>query len=123
MVLSIKKINWNELKQDILKQESFVDDKGDVHKQICLGRVSNLTPSGKHRTFGRPGRDWTSPGGYVGYAKVRDLAIIEEERRDFQWWRKLLAEAKRHGIYIRPSDDKHRTFIMAGIKVKDRSET
>lgn len=85
MVLSIKEINWDELKQNILKQESFVDDKGDLVKQICLGRVPSLTPSGKHRAFGRSGHDWAFPGRYVGYAKVRDLVILEEEHRDFQW--------------------------------------
>ena len=45
MVLS--NINWEELKLKILKQESFVNEYGDVCKEISIGKVSNLTPSGK----------------------------------------------------------------------------
>jgi len=128
MVLSIKNINWDELKQKILKQESFRDKYGDEHKQICLGRVSDLTPSGKHRDFGRPGRNLISPGGYKKYMKIattdqlKRLNELESLQADQTWWSNLIDEAQKHGIFIRP-DDKHRTFIMAGIKIKDRSET
>lgn len=45
-----------------------------------------------------------------------------DEQRDSSCWGDLLEEAKKHRIYIRPSDE-NRAFIMAGIKIKDRSET
>lgn len=121
MVLSVENINWKELKQKILREESFVNEYGDECKEVSLGRVSNLTPSGKHRDFGRPARNVNgSPGSYVGYVKG---PIDLELQADSDWWKKLLAEAKKHEVYIRPSDDKHRTFLMAGMKIRDRSET
>jgi len=125
MVLSVKDINWKELKQEILRQESFFDKYGDVCKQISLGRVSDLTPSGKHRDFGRPARNLTAQGSYKGYEKNPELLvrpIDKAEQEDNDWWRDLVDEGKKHGVYIRPSSDKHRTFSMAGIKIKDRSE-
>lgn len=45
-----------------------------------------------------------------------------DEQRDNNWWRDLIKEGKKHGIYIRSSDDKHRTFVMAGIKIRDRQK-
>ncbi len=124
MVLSVKNINWEELKQKILEQKSFVDKYGDVHKQISLGRVSDLTPSGKHRDFGRPARNLMAPGSYKGYVKAPELLarpIDEAEQEDIDWWKDLVDEGKKHDIWIKPSSDKHRLFIMAGIKVTDRS--
>ena len=117
MVLSVKNLNWKTLKEEILRQESFIDKYGDTCKEISLGKVSDLTPSGKHRDFGRPSRNLMWTGSYKGYMR----APIEQE--DSDWWKDLIEEGKKHGIYIRPSPDKHRTFIMAGIKIKDRSET
>ena len=121
MVLSVEDIHWEELKQRILSEDSFVNELGDECKETCLGRVSDLTPSGKHRDFGRPARNVNgSPGSYKGYVKG---PIDPELQADSDWWRKLLAEAKKHEIYVRSSDDEHRTFLMAGMKISDRSET
>jgi len=126
MVLSVKDINWEKLKQEILRQETFVDRYGDVYKQISLGKVSDLTPSGKHHDFGRPARNLTSPSAYKHWVKNSKLLVHppdKVEQNDNDWWKDLVDEGKKHGVYIRPSDDKYRTFIMAGIKIKDRSET
>lgn len=129
MVLSVKDIKWEELKQEILKQKSFVDKYGDVHKQISLGRVSDLTPSSKHRDFGRLGRNSILPGGYKKYMKIattdqlRRASELAKLQEDHTWMSNLIDEAENHGIYIRASDDKYRTFIMAGIKIRDRSES
>jgi len=126
MVLSVKDINWKELEQEILRQKSFVDRYGDVYKQISLGRVSDLTPSGKHHDFGRPARNLTSPSSYKYYERAPELLrrpVDKAEQEDNDWWKALVDEGKKHGVYIRPSSDKHRTFIMAGMKIKDRSET
>lgn len=120
MVLFVKNLNWETLKEEILRQESSFDKDGNEYKEICLGRVSDLTPSGKHRNLGRPARNLDAQGGYIGYMSYSGDS---DEQRDSDWWRDLIEERKKHGIYIRPSPDKHRTFIMAGIKTKDRSET
>ena len=125
MVLFVEDINWKELEQKILRQESFVDKYGDECKEISLGRVSDLTPSGKHRDFGRPARNLTAQGAYKGYVRAPELLVRpvnKAEQEDSDWWRELIEKGKKHGVYIRPSD-KHRTFIMAGMKIKDRSET
>jgi len=126
MVLSIQSVDWKELKQKILRHESFVDKYRDECKQIALGKVSDLTPSGKHRNFGRPARNLMPQGSFKGYVKAPELLIRrinKAEQEDNDWWKDLLDEGKKHGIYIRPSSDKQRTFIMAGMKIKDRSET
>jgi len=123
---SVKNPDWEKLKEEILRQESFVDKYGDECKEISLGKVSDLTPSGKHRDFGRPARNLNASGSYKGYVRAPELLtrpIDETEQEDSDWWRDLIEEGKKHGIYIRPSSDKNRTFIMAGIKIKDRSET
>lgn len=44
MVLSIKDIKWEKLREKILEQESFIDKYGDECKETSLGRVANLTP-------------------------------------------------------------------------------
>jgi len=49
--------------------------------------------------------------------------VDKAEQEDNDWWKELIAKAEKYGVYIRPSDDKHRTFVMAGIKIKDRAET
>ena len=126
MVLSVKDINWKELKQEILRQKSFVNEHGDECKEISLGRVSDLTPSGKHRDFGRSARNLAAPGSFKGWVKAPELLVRpvnKAEQEDSDWWKDLINEGKKHGIYIIPSSDKHRTFVMAGIKIKDRSET
>jgi hypothetical protein len=126
MVLSVKDINWEELKQKILSQQSRVNKYGDVYRKICLGKVSDLTPSSKHRDFGRPAQNLTSPSPYKHWVKSPELLVRppdKTEQEDNDWWKDLVDEGKKHGVYIRPSSDKHRTFIMAGMKIKDRSET
>lgn len=126
MVLSVKSLDWEKLKEEILRQESFVDKHGDECKEISLGKVSDLTPSGKHRDFGRLARNLEAQGSYKGYVRAPELLdrpINKDEQEDNDWWKDLFDEGKRYGIYIRPSSDKHRTFIKAGIKIKDRSET
>ena len=117
---SVKSLDWEKLKEEILRQESFVDKYGDECKQTTLGKVSDLTPSGKHRDFGRPARNLDAQGGYKGYLRYSGDT---DEQRDSDWWRDLIEAGKKHGIYIRPSSDKNRTFVMTGIKIKDRSET
>lgn len=119
MVSSIDNIDWEKVKKGILRQKSFFDKYGDECKEITLGRVSDLAPSGKHRDFGRPARNLDAQGGYKGYMRYSGDS---DEQRDSDWWRDLIKEGKKHGIYIRPSDDKHRTFVMAGIKIRNRSE-
>lgn len=54
--------------------------------------------------------------------KVSELPAPDDKatQKDGDWWRDLIEEGKEHGIYIRPSNDRDRAFIMAGIRVKDR---
>ena len=120
----IKAINWKEWEKRILEQESFVDRYEHLCKEISLGRISDLTPSGKSRYFGRTSHDPISPGSYGHYVKAPELRsrpVEKDEQEDNDWWRDLTEEADRHGIYITPSV-KDRKIIVAGIKVKDRLE-
>jgi hypothetical protein len=119
MVLIAKNLNWEKLKEEILREESFINERGDECKEKPLGKVSDLTPSGKHRDFGRPARNLDAQGSYKGYMRYSGDS---DEQRDSDWWRDLIEEAKKHGIYIRPSSDRNRISIVAGIKVKDRPE-
>jgi len=124
MVLLIKDINWKEWEKRILKQESFVDRYEHLCKEISLGRISDLTPSGKPRDFGRASHDPISPGSYGHYVKAPELRsrpVEKDEQEDNDWWKDLTEEAEKHGIYITPSDE-DRKIIVAGIKVKNRSE-
>jgi hypothetical protein len=98
---------------------SFIDKYGDECKEIFLGKVADLTPSGKQRDFGRPARNLIDQGSYKGYVRTDET----DEQEDSDWWRDLIEEGKKHGIYIRPSSDSNRSFIMAGIKIRDRTET
>jgi hypothetical protein len=126
MVLLLKNINWEKLKQQIQSRESFINEYGDECKEISLDKVSNLTPSGKHRDFGRPARNLIDQGSYKGYVKAPKLLarpVEKDEQEDSDWWRDLIEQGKKHEIYIRPSSDSNRSFIMAGMKIKDRSET
>jgi hypothetical protein len=125
MVLLVKDINWEKWKQEILKQKSFIDKYGDEYKEIILGEVSDLTPSGSHRDFGRPARNLLATGSYGGYLKTSQLGSrppTQDEQEDSAWWRDLRNEGKKHQIYITPSD-KDRKIIVAGMKIKDGSET
>ena len=124
MVLLLKNINWEKLKQQIQSQESFINEYGDKCKEISLGKVVDLTPSGKHHDFGRPARNLIDQGSYKGY--VRELVVhpvSKGEQEDSDWWRDLIEQGKKHEVYIRPSSDSNRSFIMAGMKIKDRLET
>ena len=126
MVLLVKNINWEKLKQQIQSQESFIDKHGDKWKEISLGKVADLTPSGKHRAFGRPGRNKDRPGSYKRWARSPRLAVhpvSKDEQEDNDWWKDLIEQGDKHEVYIRPSSDSNRSFIMAGMKIKDRSET
>lgn len=125
MVLLVKDINWEKWKQEIMGQQSFVDKYGDLCKEISLGKLTDLIPSGKHRDFGRSARNLTAQGSYIGYERNPELLIRPTDKTDQgdnDWWKDLVNEGKKQGVYIRPSD-KDRKIIMAGIKVKDRSET
>jgi hypothetical protein len=124
VVLSVKDVNWEELKQKILKQKSFVDKYGDEYKEIILGEVSDLAPSGKHRDFGRPARNLEASGSYIGFVRLPQLLSrppSKDEQLDSDWWAELYKEGKKHQIYITPSDE-DRKIIVAGMKIKDRSE-
>jgi len=126
MVLLVKNLNWEELKEEIVREKSFIDEYGDECKEISLGKVSDLTPSGRHRDFGRPSRNLMATGSYKDYVKAPELLARpagKAEQEDSDWWRDLIEKGKEHGVYVRPSSDRKRTFIMVGIKVKDRSET
>jgi len=126
MVLLLKNINWEKLKQQIQSRESFINEYGDECKEISLGKVADLTPSGKHRDFGRPARNLIDQGPYKGYVKAPKLVVRpvgKDEQEDSDWWRDLIEQGKKHEVYIRPSSDSNRSFIMAGMKIKDRSET
>jgi hypothetical protein len=123
MVLLVKNVNWEELKQKIRRQESFIDEHGAECKEISLGKVADLTPSGKHRDFGRPARNLIEQGSYKGYIRSSKLLVCpvdKDEQEDNDWWKDLIEEGKKHEVYIRPSSDSNRSFIMAGIKMKDR---
>ena len=123
MVLRIRNINWEKLKQEIASHESFIDEHGDECKEISLGKVADLTPSGKHRDFGRPARNLIEQGSYKGYVRSPELLVRpveKDEQEDNDWWKDLIEKAKIHGVYIRPSSDSDRSFIMAGIKTGDR---
>lgn len=125
MVLLVQDINWEKWKQEIMGQQSFVDKYGDLCKEISLGKLTDLIPSGKHRDFGRPARNLTALGSYKDYVRAPELHSRppnKNEQEDNDWWIDLCDEGKKHGVYIRPSD-KDRKIIVAGIKVKDRSET
>jgi hypothetical protein len=122
MVLLVKNINWEKWNQEITKQKSFIDKYGVEYKEIILGEVSDLVPSGKHRNFGRPARNLEARGSYVGYVKTQQLCSrppTKDEQEDSDWWTDLCNEAKKHKVYIRPSDE-DRKIIVAGMKVKDR---
>jgi hypothetical protein len=124
VVLSVKDVNWEKWKQEILKQTSFVDKYGDECKEIILGEVSDLTPSGRHRDFGRSARNLEAQGSFKGYMKASELRSrppTKDEQEDSDWWTDLCNEGKKHGLYIR-SSDKNRKIIVAGLKIKDRSE-
>jgi hypothetical protein len=124
MVLLVKDVDWGKLKQDITKQKSFVDKYGVEYKEIILGNVSDLTPSGKQRKFGRPAPNLEATGSYIGYVKEPELSSrppTQDEQEDSDWWADLLSEGKKHGVYVRPSDEDRR-IIVAGMKIKDRSE-
>jgi hypothetical protein len=84
-----------------------------------------LTPSGKHRDFGRPARNLIEQGSYKGYVKAPELLVSpvdKDEQEDNDWWKNLIEEGKKHGVYVRPSSDNNRSFIMAGIGIRDRPE-
>jgi hypothetical protein len=118
MVLLAKDVNWEKWKQEIAKQTSFIDEYGLEYKEMVLGEVSDLTPSGKHRNFGRPARNLEATGSYDGYLKMPRLGSrppTKDEQEDSDWWRDLCHEARKHEIYIRPSD-KDRKIIVAGMK-------
>jgi hypothetical protein len=124
MVLLVEDIDWKEWEKRILKQGIFVDKYGHVCKQISLGKVSDFTPSGKPRDFGRTSHDPISPGSYKHYVKAPELRsrpVEKDEQEDSDWWSHLTEEAEKHGIYITPSDE-DRKIIVAGMKIKDRSE-
>jgi hypothetical protein len=125
MVLFVENVDWAKLKKEILTQKSFIDKYGDGCKEISLGKASDLTPSCKHHNFGRPARNLEAQGSYKGYVKVPELLtrpVDKPEQEDSDWWRDLIKQGKKHKIYIKPSG-KDRSFIVAGIKIKDRSET
>ena len=126
MVLIVENTNWEKLKEDIMREKSFINEYGDECKEISLGKVSDLTPSGTHTDFGRPSRNLAAPGPFKGYVKEPELLArppSKTEQEDSDWWRGLIEEGRKHGVYITISSDENRTFIMAGIKIKDRSET
>jgi hypothetical protein len=121
MVLMLKDVDWEELKKGIMKQTSFTDKYGVEYKEIVLGKVSDLTPSGKRRYFGRPARNLEATGPYDGYQKMSQIGSrppTKHEQEDSDWWRDLCLEARKHKIYVRPSD-KDRNIIVAGMKSKD----
>lgn len=90
---SSKNLDWEKLKEEILRQESFVDKYGDTYKETCLDRVSDLTPSGKHRCFGRPARNLDAQGGYKNYLMC--YSGTPDEQRDSDWWGTLLEKRKK----------------------------
>jgi hypothetical protein len=114
--LLVKDVNWAKLRQQIESRVSFIDEYGDECKEISPGKVADLTPSGKHRDFGRPARNLIDQGSYKGYMRT----VEKDEQEDSDWWRELIEKGKKHGIYIRPSSDSNRSFIMAGMKIKHR---
>lgn len=124
MVLPVKDVNWGKLREKILGQESFIDKYGDECKEVSLGDVAELTPSGKHRDFGREARKPDLPGSYIRYAKVSEVPARDDGawQEDSDWWDDLNKKGREHGIYIRPSD-KDRATIMAGIIIRDREES
>ena len=93
-------MDWEKLKEKILRQESFVDKYGDEYKEVSLGKVSDFTPSCKHRFFGRPARNLEAQGSYKKYMRYSGDS---DEQRDSDWWGDLIDEGKKHRIYIRPS--------------------
>ena len=117
-------MDWLKLKHKILQQRSFVDKKRDTCKEIILGETCDLTPSGRHRVFGRRARPPHDPGSYRYYIKVQNLSETQRSafRKDAQWFNDLVAEAEKYGLYVRQSDDKERTSIVVGMKIKDRDE-
>jgi hypothetical protein len=124
-VLLVKDVDWEKLKQEILREESFIDKYGDECKETTLGKLADLTPSGEHRDFGRPARNLAALGSYKGYVRAPELGSRpprKNEQQDSDWWTDLCNEGNKHGFYIRPSDE-DRKILVVGMKVKDRSET
>lgn len=117
-------MDWLKLKRKILQQPSQIDKKGDTYKEIILDETCDLTPSGRHRVFGRRSRNPPAPGSYRHYTKVQNLHETQkpEFRKDAHWFSNLVAEAEEYGLYVKQSDDKERVSIVVGMKVKDRDE-
>jgi len=129
MVLDPKRIDWDKLKSEILGQEHFIDKYGDCCKEISLGRLPHINPSGKYYArFGRPGRDSVSPGSYGPYMKfekwppTENIITREEMQKDYEWMTSLKQQAEKHGLYVRPSDNDDRD-IRVGMIVKRRWES
>lgn len=97
-------IDWDKAREEILKQEEYVTDDGTVVKEICLGAVFYLTPSGKY---------------YMPWACSN---ITEEEaEKDAEWFETLDEEAEKHNMYITsgigdPCD------IMLGMVIRESNE-
>jgi len=129
MVLDPKSINWEKLKSEILRQASFTDKHGDQCKEVSLGRLPHINPSGKYYVrFGRSGRDSVSPGSYGPYIRFKtwppaeSVVTREEIEKDYEWMDSLKQLAQKHGLYIRPSDSNDKD-IRVGMIVKKRWET
>lgn len=99
-MIDVEDIDFEKLKQEIEKQEEFVDEDGNKRKEYFLGSVFYLTPSGKYYTF------WAC-------SNVSD----EEIEKDQEWWDKLESEAEKHNIYITCGADP--CDVLAGIVIEN----
>jgi len=95
-------IDWVKLKELIESQEAFVSEDGTKLKEVYLGSVIYLTPSGKYYTA------WCTN------------ATEEEITADAEWFDTLDEEAEKHNLYITSGADP--CDIMVGMVVDDEED-
>ncbi len=87
IVLYPDDIDWEKLKQEIQQQEAQDDDCGNRIKQIFLGSVLSITPSGKY---------------YMPFA-CSNVTEAEAEK-DEDWWDEMEKKAGEYGLYLTTSE-------------------
>ena len=78
-----EEFDWEEIEKEIENAEEFTDDEGNRRKEIFLGTVFSLTPSGKY---------------YTPYANSN--VTEEEAAKDEEWWKDIENECEKRNLYI-----------------------
>ena len=93
-------IDWNGVKEEMEENGGYIERDGEIYRQIFLGTVFNLTPSGKYYTFWACGNLELCPlcegegCDFCGNLGSREALL------DQIFWEKLEHEAEEHGYYI-----------------------